>query len=284
MCLRGRASAGIMPKEGLLRGRSSAPWSAEVGHPRAVTQACSDAGDWAVTEEEQMSRVVAINGSPRMEKGNTAIVLTPFLQGMVDAGSEVELVYAGRLKVGPCACGRLYCWNEMPGECCIQDKMQGLYPKLWEADVLVLATPVYIPLPGDMQNIVNRLCPLLDPSLEFREGRTRARVRNGVRLRRFVLVSTCGWWEMENFGTVVRIVQELASDANVEFAGAVLRPHAGLMRQHGEVTPDQAAVLRAVRRAGYELLKEGAMAAETLEAIGRPLISREEFWQRYGAT
>ena len=29
-----------------------------------------------------MSLVVAINGSPQMAKGNTAAVLTPFLQGM----------------------------------------------------------------------------------------------------------------------------------------------------------------------------------------------------------
>jgi hypothetical protein len=38
-------------------------------------------------EEEGMTHVVAINGSPRMEKGNTAIVLGPFLEGMVEAGA-----------------------------------------------------------------------------------------------------------------------------------------------------------------------------------------------------
>jgi len=29
-----------------------------------------------------MSKVLAINGSPRMENGTTHLVLTPFLQGM----------------------------------------------------------------------------------------------------------------------------------------------------------------------------------------------------------
>ena len=33
-----------------------------------------------------MNKAVAINGSPRMAKGNTAMVLTPFVQGMTDAG------------------------------------------------------------------------------------------------------------------------------------------------------------------------------------------------------
>ena len=231
-----------------------------------------------------MSKAIAINGSPRMEKGNTALILAPFVQGMTDAGCEVELLYASRLKVKPCSCGVLYCWNERPGECCIKDDMQLVYPKLKEADTLILATPVYIPLPGDMQNFTNRLCPLLDPVLEFREGRTRARFRKDVRIRRFVLVSTSGWWEVGNFGTVVRIVEELAKDASVEFAGAVLRPHAWLMQAGGKVTEEGETVLYAVRRAGYELVKEDIMAKETLESISRPLISQEEFWRRSKAS
>jgi len=216
-----------------------------------------------------------------MERGNTAMVLNPFVEGMMDAGSHVELFYASRLKVKPCACGTMYCWTEMPGECCIKDKMELLYPRLKESDILVLAAPVYIPLPGDMQNIINRLCPLLDPVLEFRKGRTRAIFRKDGRIRAIVLVSTGGWWEKGNFGTVVRIVKELAEDASVNFAGAVLRPHVHAMRRKGELTQDGRAVLNAVRKAGYELVKDGAMKRETLEAISRPLISRAEFWREW---
>ena len=109
-------------------------------------------------------------------------------------------------------------------------------PTLREADILVLATPVYIPLPGEMQNLINRLCPLVKPKLETREGRTRARFHDEVRIQRIALVSTGGWWEKGNFGTVGRIAQELAESASVKFAGALLRPHAGLMRRQGELT------------------------------------------------
>ena len=117
-----------------------------------------------------MTKAIAINGSPQMEKGNTAMILSPFAQGMMDAGADVEIFYASRLKVKPCTCGEMYCWYKKPGECFIKDDMQGLYPKLKEADILILATPVYIPLPGDMQDIINRLCPLLKPLLEKRHG------------------------------------------------------------------------------------------------------------------
>jgi multimeric flavodoxin WrbA len=226
-----------------------------------------------------MGKAVAINGSPRMERGHTAMVLGPFIEDMTDAGCDVELFYASRVKVKPCACGNMYCWTEMPGDCCIKDRMQMLYPVLKQADILVFATPVYIPLPGDMQNIINRLCPLLDPVLEFRAGRTRARLHKDIRIRSIALVSTGGWWERQNFGTVVRIAKEFAEDVSADFAGAVLRPHAGVMKREGELTKDGRAVLDAVRKAGYQLVKDGVMNTETLKAISRPLISRAEFWR-----
>ena len=225
-----------------------------------------------------MVKAVAINGSPRMERGHTAMVLNPFIEGMMGAGSDVELFYSSRLKVKPCSCGTMYCWTRVPGECCIKDEMELLYPKLKGADILVLATPVYIPLPGDMQEVINRLCPLLDPALEFRKGRTRAIFRKDVRIRTIALVSTGGWWEKGNFGTVVRIVKELAEDTSVKFAGAVLRPHADYMRRDGELTQDGRAVLNAVRRAGSQLVKNGVMKRETLATISRPLVSRAKFW------
>ena len=226
-------------------------------------------------------KVIAINGSPRMEKGYTALILNSFNHGMMDAGSEVELFYARRLKVKPCTCGEMYCWYKKPGECCIKDDMQLLYPQLREAGILILATPVYIPLPGEMQNFINRLCPLINPILENREGRTRARFHKQVKIRKIALVSTGGWWEKANFETVVRIAEELAKGAGVEFAGAVLRPHAFLMKKKGKLTKDGEAVLNMVKRAGNELIKKGRMNKETLEAISRPLISEEELRRRY---
>jgi multimeric flavodoxin WrbA len=73
-------------------------------------------------------RVVAVSGSARMEKGNTALVLAPFLDGVRESGASVELFYAKRLNVKPCT-GEFYCWNKKPSECYIDDNMQVLYPK-----------------------------------------------------------------------------------------------------------------------------------------------------------
>lgn len=229
-----------------------------------------------------MNKAIAINGSPRTKKGNTAALLAPFLEGMKDAGSEVEVFYTSLLKIRPCTCSNMYCWYKKPGECLIKDEMQDLYPRLREAEIVILATPVYIPLPGDMQNFINRLCPLVIPRLEFREGRTRAKLRDDVKIRKFALISTGGWWEKENMATVTRIVEELAKDAGAEFAGAILRPHAFLMKSNGILTDDGKAVLDAAKNAGYQLAKDGAMKKGTLESISRPLISEPELRKMYG--
>ena len=42
-------------------------------------------------------KVIALNASPKMDKGNTALIITPFLEGMREAGAEVELFYTKKL-------------------------------------------------------------------------------------------------------------------------------------------------------------------------------------------
>jgi len=230
-----------------------------------------------------MSKAVAINGSPRKQQGDTAMLLAPLIQGMKGAGCDVELSYAADLKVRSCNCPNMYCWYKKPGSCCLKDDMNLLYPRLWEADILILATPVYVPLPGEMQNVINRLCPLLEPLLETRDGRTRARFRKDVKIRKISLVSTGGWWEKGNFDTVVRIAKELAEDASVEFAGAVIRPHAFLMKQEGKLTSDGEVIIEATRKAGEQLVRNGAIGQETLEAISRPLIPESKLRDVYNS-
>jgi hypothetical protein len=124
-----------------------------------------------------------------------------------------------------------------------------------------------------MQNFINRLCPLIDPTLKNINGRTRARFRKNVKIKKIVLVSTCGWWELENFDTVKRIVKELASDGSVEFGGSVLRPHAYLMEKH---PAEKELIMATLKEAGQQLIAEGKISKDKFEVISKPLISFED--------
>jgi len=241
-----------------------------------------------------LTSVVVVSGSVRMEESEGAAVLAPFIEGMKAAGASVELVYIKRLKIKPCM-GDFQCWDELPGQCRIKDDMQALYPKLRSADILVLATPVYVPLPGEMQNFMNRLVPLIDPYLLKRGDRTRARPNKGVRIKKIVLVSTCGWWEKGNFGTVVRIAQEFSKDIGIEFAGAVLRPHAQWLARENTKAGDVMMALRMSIILMYEVKirtflsfsKISSRSSDTRSSfgvIGTPAqspLSRRLGWQQY---
>jgi hypothetical protein len=96
-----------------------------------------------------------------------------------------------------------------------------------------------------------------------------------------MLVATGGWWEKENMNTVIQIVEELADNGSVEFGGAILRPHAFLMEADGKLTEEGAEILRAVKKAGRELIQNKKISQETLDFISHPLITEPELRLRY---
>jgi multimeric flavodoxin WrbA len=225
-------------------------------------------------------KVFAANGSPDRHKGNTAMVLAPFMEGMEESGATTELVYSSDLDITPCT-GEMHCWYKHPGVCIHRDVMQTLYPKIKRSDVLILAMPVYIPIPGRMQIFINRLCPLILPELVRQGERTRARFHDDVAIKKIVLVSSGGWWEKGNFETVAMIAKELALNAGVAFAGALIRPHAFLMRSGGVLTEKGQAIIDLIKEAGRVFAEKGVIAPEMLDAISAPLVTHEEMITMY---
>lgn len=220
-----------------------------------------------------LSNVMIINGSARTTKGHTAFVLTPFINGMKKAGAKVELLYSKKLKIRPCI-GDFKCWGETIGECFIEDDMQKIYPKLRKTDILVLAIPVYIPLPGMMQNFINRLCPLVEPLLEFKNGRTRAKFHDNVKISKILGLITGGWWEIENLNVVLKIIEEIALNTSTELSGVILRPHAYALREDTEKNKN---ILSTLESVGEKLIREGKIDKEDLAYISQPLVNKADY-------
>ncbi len=228
-------------------------------------------------------KAVAFNGSPRMERGYTSRLLFPLLEGIQSAGCDTELFYTKAFSPRPCSCGNMHCWDIEPGICCIKDSLQPIYQKIKESEILILAAPVYIPLPGEMQNLINRLCPMIDPVLSIVDGRTRAKLRAGCKTEKILLVSTGGWWEKENFDTFIRIVREIAENASVVFSGALIRPHVHLMFDRGDPTDEGREILLKVEEVGYQLVRKEAIDDALLNFISRPLVSHERFIETWNS-
>ena len=222
-------------------------------------------------------KVLAFNGSPRMDKGNTALILNPFLEGVEEAGADFELFYTSELNINPCQ-GRFRCWLKTPGNCFQQDDMQMLYPRLRQADVWVFATPVYVDgVSGPMKNLMDRTVPLMEPFFEVRDGHCRHPTREGDKGGKIVLVSNCGFWEMDNFDPLLVHMKAFSTNAAREFAGALLRPHGQALRfmmQKGIPVDD---VFAAAKEAGPQLVADGAMSPETLDVVGREVLPLDEY-------
>ena len=85
--------------------------------------------------------ILLLQGSPRAN-GNTAWMAEEFRKAAEAAGHKVTLVNVAHKKIAGClACE--YCHGKGNGACVQKDDMQELYPLLAEAEVLVIASPVY---------------------------------------------------------------------------------------------------------------------------------------------
>jgi len=84
-------------------------------------------------------KVLGIMGSPRI-KGNTDLLLDETLKGAEDQRAEVEKIVVDKLKISPC---REYYGCLRDGNCVIRDDMDAIYPKLLEADRIIVASPIF---------------------------------------------------------------------------------------------------------------------------------------------
>ena len=84
-------------------------------------------------------RVLGIMGSPRI-KGNTDLLLDEALRGAQSQGAEVEKIIVDKLNIAPC---REYYGCVKDGNCVIRDDMDGIYPKLLDADRVIVASPMF---------------------------------------------------------------------------------------------------------------------------------------------
>lgn len=101
-----------------------------------------------------MKRVLILEGSPRIN-GNSSLLCGEFEKGANDAGCETEKIHITRKKIAGClgcdACKR-------NGGVCIQkDDMSEIREKMINADVIVLASPIYFySMTSQMKSLIDR--------------------------------------------------------------------------------------------------------------------------------
>jgi multimeric flavodoxin WrbA len=86
--------------------------------------------------------VLAINGSPHGENGNTAVMIRAILDGLCKNGDTVDCVNLATMRIEQCL-GCHSCWFRTPGKCVNDDDMGAIIDKMRGSDILVFGTPVH---------------------------------------------------------------------------------------------------------------------------------------------
>lgn len=86
-------------------------------------------------------RIIVLNGSPRF-KGNTAMLCDAFSEGATGVGHTVTRFDLQRLEIHGCL-GCMKGGKDPASPCVQKDGMEKVYPAYREADIVVLASPMY---------------------------------------------------------------------------------------------------------------------------------------------
>ncbi|MEW9125130.1 MAG: flavodoxin family protein [Thermotaleaceae bacterium] len=160
-------------------------------------------------------KAVAILGSPR-HKMNTDILLNEIIKGLVSVAVDVEKIQLGKLAIKPCiACG--YC--EKTGTCFIQDDITPLYDKFNQADIVVVASPLYFNSVSSITKImVDRCQAFWSSKYVFQQSSIDRQKR-----RKGIFICTAGSQLSENGFIGATVVMDLFFRAiNTEHKGSVL--------------------------------------------------------------
>lgn len=155
-------------------------------------------------------KIVIVMGSPR-RNGNSTTLAERVAEGAKSVGGEVESYHLHDMNINPCdACD--VCLEETEAGCIIDDDMKDLYPKLHEANALVIASPIYwFTVSAQTKLFIDR-CYALDTP----QG-------NALKGKRIGIILTYGDSDPFNSGAVnaLRTFQDIFNHIGADIVGMV---------------------------------------------------------------
>ncbi|MCX6223904.1 MAG: flavodoxin family protein [Bacteroidia bacterium] len=140
-----------------------------------------------------MAKVLAINGSPRIN-GNTTSLINIVFQELNQHGIDTEMIQIGYRDLSGCkAC---YSCRELKNNACIyyHDEFNEVFAKCVEADGIILASPVYVGgMTSQLKAFIDRACLVSranDHSLKRKIGASIVAVRRNGALQTFHAINT----------------------------------------------------------------------------------------------
>ena len=214
--------------------------------------------------------VLAISGSLRIPSF-TEKILDNLLEGLGEA--QVHKFYPHKMNIGPCTS----CWScwlgKNKGECIQKDDFQLIYDVYKKCDYFIIAAPVYVfGYPATVKNVIDRFFVNLESSQYLMNNGITNHPQRFTPKAKGVLVSSCGFPDMENFALMSQHFKKLMTHMDLVWAGEILVPSAGAASVP-HLFDDN---IEAVRQAGAELAN-GVISTEIMRTISDVPITNNDY-------
>jgi hypothetical protein len=215
--------------------------------------------------------VLALSGSLRAQSF-TEKMLDLCIEGM-GGGLELHKFYPHTLTIKPCR-GCLSCWRTAEGKCVQKDDFQQIVDVYLRADYFLVAFPLYyFSFPATMKNVIDRFFAFLEPTQRLdARGRTEHPKRGG-RHPKTVLISSCGFPEVENFNLVRALFRRICEEMEWNRAGEILVPGAAGAAFVPELFSKK---LQSIREAGAELAAK-RISSRTMKVIAESVMDPDDY-------
>jgi multimeric flavodoxin WrbA len=117
--------------------------------------------------EKAKMKILGINGSQRKD-GNSYLLLQAAFEGVKEEGLDTELLQLRDFEIKPCeahylglhkfkstGCGK------KPYKCILKDDFEEVFSRMSEADGIIIASPLYFPVPAKLVALMERLMAIV---------------------------------------------------------------------------------------------------------------------------
>lgn len=227
-------------------------------------------------------KILVLNGSPKGDKSNTLKLTNAFIDGLnEEQTNQVEVIDIKKMDIKHCL-GCYVCWTKTPGKCAIKDDMENLISKYIEADLIVWSFPLYyFSMPSKIKAFMDRMLPMNLPFMAKNEkGHGGHPPRHDLSHQRYVLISTCGFFNVEgNYDGLLKQFEIHYGDKLT----SILCPEGELIKIHqlqGRITE----YLSSVKQAGREYAKDFKISDKTNKSLSELLYPEDAFIQMADAS
>jgi multimeric flavodoxin WrbA len=157
--------------------------------------------------------------------------------------------------------------------------MDKLYKELKASNVLIIGTPVYTDtMSARVKNVFDRCICAMEPFIHEDAGGRFRHSYNWKMPARFVLVSTCGFPEKENFESLSRTIRAQAYNFGSSLIAELCIPGSIAFQTKPSLLDP---FLNHLQKAGHELGSTGLISQETADGLNGLMLTKDEYHTQY---